>query len=390
MTLPDETISRAAQAVARLRGWFIDQALPLWLDRGWDAAAGGFYEHLDFQAQPILSVPRRLTVQGRQIFTYARAISLGWSSGREKVETAFDSMIARYRSPDGAPGYVFTVDSAGAIVDGNRDFYAHAFVVLASSAYYQLTGDAQAIAIADQTLAFLDEALTLSNGGYRDGWPNAPARLRQNPHMHLFEALLALWRATGNAAYLARAGEIFGYFKTRFFQPQAGILAEFFAPDWCAEGGALAVWEPGHHLEWSWLLAEYQGATGTPTGRWIDALIAKAYGVGVFPPALIVEEIRGDGLILKKGCRTWPLTEAIKAQAIRLEAGDPEAGDRLIAAIDCMIDRHFTEIIPGLWRDQFTEDGRLVPNYVPASTLYHIAMAAFVADEVMGRLSAKV
>jgi mannose-6-phosphate isomerase len=389
MTIPSETMISVTQSAARLRDWFTGSALPLWIDRGWDRAAGGFYEHLDFAGEPILSVPRRLTVQGRQIFTYAHAIMRGWSGGREQVQTAFDSMIARYRSPDGRPGYVFTVDSAGAIVDSNRDFYAHAFVALAASAYYQLTGDSQAIAIADQTLAYLDEALSLPNGGYLDSAPNPPARLRQNPHMHLFEALLALHRATGNAAYLARAGEIFGYFKTRFFQPELGILAEFFERDWSPQGGALAIWEPGHHLEWSWLLAEYQTATGTPTAPWIDALLDKAYAGGIFPPALIVEEIRGDGFLLKKSCRTWPLTEAIKAQAVRLEAGDPAAGDRLIAAIDWMIDRHFSETIPGLWRDQFTEDGKLVPDYVPASTLYHIAMAVFVADEVVGRVAAR-
>jgi mannose-6-phosphate isomerase len=378
-------LTRAAESVARLTGWFKADALPLWIDRGYDPASGGFWEHLDFDGNPIRGTPRRLTVQGRQIFTYARAIELGWSDGRDKVERAFEAMIGRYRSPDGAPGYVFKVDDMGGIVDPNRDLYGQAFVILAASALYRLTGDSQVIAIADEVLAFFDEMLTCPSGGYLDSWPNPPVRLRQNPHMHLFEALGALYRATGNAAYLGRAGELFGYFRTRFFQPEIDILAEFFDRNWQPEGGALAMWEPGHHLEWSWLLAEYQRETGTPTGAFADRLIARAYREGILSPCLIVEEMRGDGEVLKKGCRAWPLTEAIKAQAVRLESGDPEAGERLIAACDWLIQQHLTGCMPGLWHDQFTENGKLVPNYVPASTLYHIAMAVFVADEVMGR-----
>jgi mannose-6-phosphate isomerase len=388
MTADAETIEAATASVARLTEWFRKVALPLWIGPGFDPAAGGFVEQLDFEAEPILAIPRRLTVQGRQIFTYARAIALGWSEGREKVEQAFQSMIDRYLSPDGKPGFVFTVARDGTVVDGSRDFYAHAFVLLAASAYYTLTGDSQAIALADRTLDFLDEHLRAPDGGYVDSWPSPPERLRQNPHMHLFEALLALHAATGKASYLARAGEIFGYFRTRFFRPEQAILAEFFDRHWAPLDGALALWEPGHHLEWSWLLSEYQSATGTPTGALADALIAKAYAGGIFDPCLIVEEIRGDGVVLKKGCRTWPLTEAVKAQAVRLEAGDPLAGRRLIAAADWMLDRHLSGCHPGLWFDQFTEDGRLVPSYVPASTLYHIAMAVFVGDAVMARVAA--
>jgi mannose-6-phosphate isomerase len=379
MSLPHERVLRATE---RLRDWFRSTALPLWIKSGFDEESGAFWEHLDFEAAPIRGVPRRLTVQGRQIFTYAKAIPMGWTAGRDKVERAFESMIARYRSPDGAPGFVFTVDDQGAVVDGRRDFYAHAFVLLAASAYFQLTGDSQAIAIADETLAFLDEALASPTGGYLDSLPDPPARLRQNPHMHLFEALLALHAATGKAAYLARAGEIFGYFRTRFFRAEDGILAEFFDRAWSPLNGAHTVWEPGHHLEWAWLLAEYEGATGTPTRSLADRLIEKAYAQGIFPPCLIVDEMRCDGVVLKRGCRAWPLTEAIKAQAVRLGSGDPLAEGRLVAAVDWMIERHLSGCRAGLWRDQFTADHDLVPRYVPASTLYHIAMAVFVADAV--------
>ena len=357
--------------------------LPLWIDRGFDAASGGFHEILDFDGNPDVSASRRLTVQGRQIFTYSRAMLLGWADCRDKIASAFDAMIDRYRSSDGKPGFVFKVDGKGKVVDGNRDLYAHAFVLLAAAGYYRLSGDSQVIALAaDDTLAYLDEALTAPRGGYFDSHPHTPELLRQNPHMHLFEALLALHEATGEARYLGRAGEKFGYLKTHFFRPETDVIAEYFDHDWIPIGGGNAMWEPGHHMEWAWLLSEYQRLTGTVTQPIVDRLLAKAYGYGVRAPARIVDEVRGDGVVLKGGCRTWPLTEAAKAQAVRLGA-DPLAGERLRAAFDWMYDQHLSGVMPGLWKDHFAEDGALLTPHSPASTLYHIAMSVFVADEAI-------
>ncbi len=70
------------------------------------------------------------------------------------------------------------------------------------------------------------------------------------------------------------------------------------------------------------------------TGAIADRLMETAYRHGVPSPGIIVDEVRGDGTILKKSCRAWPLTEAAKAQAVRMEYGDPLAADRLADALD--------------------------------------------------------
>jgi mannose-6-phosphate isomerase len=202
--------------------------------------------------------------------------------------------------------------------------------------------------------------------------------------MHLFEALLALYEVTGTPAYLERASVIFDQFTTRLFQPETGTIPEYFDSDWSPVGGAQAVWEPGHHMEWSWLLSEYETLSGVGTSPLADRLLETAYRHGVFPPALIVDEVRGDGTVMKKSCRAWPLTEAAKAQAVRVELGDMVAAEPLADALDCLQDRHLSGIAPGLWSDHFSADGKLIPDYVPASTLYHIAMSVFVTDGALG------
>lgn len=377
-----------ARSHERLRGWLRDSALPLWLEAGFDHSAGGFHERLDFDANPI-ALPRRLTVQARQIFVYARAILLGWVADSGQVETAFNAMIERYRGRDGMPGFAFTVDADGKVVDGKRDLYAHAFVILAASAYFRLTGDQKAITVADEILAFIDAEMAAPNGGYLDHLPAPPARLRQNPHMHLFEALLALYEATGDAAYLGRAGEIYGLFRTRFFQPATGTIAEYYGSDWSPQDGANAMWEPGHHMEWAWLLTEYRRLTGTDTTAIVDRLLDVAYTHGVTPDGVIIDEVRGDGTPIKKSARTWPLTEAAKAQAVRL-AQDPKAAARLALALDGLHDRYLAPVGAGLWRDHFAEDGTLLTDYAPASTLYHIAMSVFVVEDALRALKAGV
>jgi mannose-6-phosphate isomerase len=361
----------------------VGTALPLWIDRGFDARASGFHERLDFEAEPIVHVPRRLTVQARQIFVYARAIKRGWSNDSEKVGKAFDAMVSRYHRADSGPGFVFSVDGGGRIVNGSRDLYGHAFVLFAVAAYYQLTGDAQAIGLADDTLAYIDSAMAAPNGGYFDYAPDPPDILRQNPHMHLFEAFLALYEATGRRDYLDRADRVFGHLKTKFFQPASGTLPEYFDLDWKPIGGAKAVWEPGHHMEWSWLLSEYERLSGNQANDLADRLMLVAYRDGVFPAGIIVDKVSGEGIVLKKSHRSWPLAEAAKAQAVRLKSGDPLVARRLAAAVDGLYDRHLSGLMPGLWFDHFDEDDQLLPDYVPASTLYHITLGVLVTDAVL-------
>ncbi len=366
----------------RLRDWLRDTALPLWIDRGFDRQTGGFHERLDFDASPIQTAPRRSMVQARQIFVYARAIMLGWNNDAAKVTSAFDALISRYHEADGQPGFLFSIDRSGAAIDAGRDSYGHAFVLLAMAAYHTLTGDSQAIALADKTLAFMDGAMAAPRGGYVDRVPNSPSGLRQNPHMHLFEALLALFEATGKPAYLARAGEIYGLLKTRLFQPGSGTLAEYYDMDWNPVDGPDALWEAGHHMEWIWLLAEYGGLAGADTSTISDRLMDSAYRHGVAPPAFFFDEVRGDGQVMKKSCRAWPLTEAIKAQAVRI-GKDPLAKNRMDAAANFLFDRHLSGVTPGLWRDHLSETGDCLPDYVPASTLYHVAMSVFVAEAAL-------
>src|SRR3546814_19321730 len=87
--------------------------------------------------------------------------------------------------------------------------------------------------------------------------------------MHLFEALLALHEATGDAGWLEKALRIRDLLRDRFTSPRDGGLGEYFTPDWRPDpGDAGRVREPGHHFEWVWLLHRHGSLSGAPgTGK---------------------------------------------------------------------------------------------------------------------------
>jgi mannose/cellobiose epimerase-like protein (N-acyl-D-glucosamine 2-epimerase family) len=365
--------------------WLKNDALPFWATTGVDHERGGFHERLDLGGRPIRDVPKRLMVQGRQLYVYCHAGLLGWfPDARRLADQSLDYLLHAFYRRDGEPGFVCALAPDGSIADAARDTYAHAFVLLGLAWYHRLTGQAQALAIARGILSFLDEAAGTRNGGYLDAVPPAGGVRRQNPHMHLFEALLALHAATGDAGYLARATALFGLFRKHFFRPDPGWLCEYFDADWepLAHGRGQTS-EPGHHYEWVWLLRNFQAATGVDVDRYCDALYAQADLRGWDGRGFIVDAIAPDGRVLKSSRRTWPHTEALKANIAEGERGRADCdikAARCLAAIKTFIGNP----VAGGWMDHVDAEGQPLVAMMPASTLYHLfcafAEAARVAD----------
>ena len=82
-TSPEAVWQKALQArgrewvVAELKRHIVDHCLPLWSREGWDAAAGGFVDRLHEDGSADRLAPRRVFVQARQIYCYAKAAQMG-------------------------------------------------------------------------------------------------------------------------------------------------------------------------------------------------------------------------------------------------------------------------------------------------------------------------
>jgi mannose/cellobiose epimerase-like protein (N-acyl-D-glucosamine 2-epimerase family) len=376
----------AGAAAARLKSWVVEEALPLWGETGFDRARGSFVERLSFEGKPLLDKPRRAMVQARQIYVFSHAALIGWRpQGKAIALEAAHRLIDRYQGADGGAGWVFSVHQGGAVSDARRDFYAHAFVLFGLAWAYRLAPEPRFRSAALATLEVLDRHFKSPRGGYHSALPADEARREQNPHMHLFEAMLAWFEATGHEMFLARATELHDLMAARFFQRRTGILAEYFDGAWTPrEGIAGRICEPGHHFEWSWLLRRYAGLSGGADSPIAAALKAFADRHGYDAQGFVVDQLVDDGRVHKSSRRSWPHTEAVKAEAAAAEAGDAEAPRRAARTIDRLFSAFLGRPVPGGWIDHVDASGAPLVDGMPASTLYHVFLAAAEADRLWG------
>ena len=360
-----------------LAEWLFERTLPVWLTRGLDFESGGFHEKLSFDLVPVVSVGKRVLVQARQCYVFAGpGRKLPGASAAAK--NGYDFMLAHYRHPDRGWRHRTAID--GTPLDDSRDLYDQAFALFAMAWMIQAFGRADARALADETLGYLDAERRHSSGGYSemtlaDGSLSDGPR-RQNPHMHLFEALLALHEATADSEYLERAMELFELAQAKFLVD--GTLREYFTDALePAPGEAGRIVEPGHHLEWVWLLHRY--AELTEDRRAIETAsqlytFALEFGYDRTSGG-VCDTVMCDGRKLSNSRRLWPQTEALKAHAARCHyTGDSGAIVRIERGIEILLRDHLGENTGG-WLEHLDFQGNNFYDSYPASTLYHLAFA---------------
>ena len=295
-----------------------DLVLPFWADAGFDQQAGAFRERLDFSKGDCRAAPRRAMVQARQIYVYSAAAKDGaFREGGEFAARAMRGLFDRYLDDrDPRTGFAFSIDASGKPQSRFRNSYTHAFILLAIASLYELTGEKALLSAAEATLGFIDRQLVCPNhDGLLDGSPSAESVKRQNPVMHLLEALLALHEAAPEGPYLERAQGVLRLFADRMFHEEAGALPEVFAADWSLDPTNAAYFEPGHHFEWIWLLDWSRRLGGGVDPRLEDRLWESAQVCGLDPRGWCYDSIGLDRRPLSRSTRLWPHTEGVKAES---------------------------------------------------------------------------
>jgi mannose-6-phosphate isomerase len=358
----------------------LDVLLPLCRDRFADPVHGGFFEQLDVAHQPVPLGTKRLMVQCRQLYVLSHATLLGDASGRDAAERGYDFLCRAYRDT-ARGGWFFRATDAGEPADRRKDLYAHAFLIFALAWLHRAFAVPDARALADATIDVLRERMAAPNGGFWDmadeAWSPDTSLHRQNPHMHLLEAVLAWHAATGDAAWLGAAGELVQLFADRFYDPATATLGEFFDTGWRPDPQHGHIIEPGHHFEWAWLLHQWRRqGNDTSQDAAADALYAMAMRHGFDPVhGGIHDQIDRTGAPLATTRRIWPVTEAIKAHVARIAAGQPVPPDQPAALVRHLFANFLRPAQRG-WVETTTREGTPAQTTLPGSTPYHIFLAA--------------
>lgn len=350
-----------------MQQWLVEDALPYWWRNGYDRAARNFHERFDASGAP-LTTPRRTRSQARLTFSFARAVLLGWPGPwREATQTGVAVLLDQGIRRDGGTRHL-----VGKPADNRRDLYDLSCVLLALAESSRALEQPELMRVAEKLLAWCDDGWTHPNGGYREGEVADAAVRRQNPHMHMFEALLAMYEAGGAPAHLARAEQLAALMAERMFDSANGTLAETFGPAW--EHEADRIIEPGHAFEWAWLLNRLRALGGRDFTAIEDRLRTVADRVGI-QRRLVVDEIDAAGAPRKRGSRLWPNTERLKAHLVHYERSGDEASIALACdAIDAVW-LYRSPNVSALCRDRASIDGGWIDDSAPSSSIYHMMLA---------------
>ncbi|UHQ19028.1 AGE family epimerase/isomerase [Lysobacter sp. KIS68-7] len=245
---------------------------------------GGFFHYFKDDGTVYDRSHRHLVSSTRFVFNYAMAANEFGEDGAlraqylDAVRHGLTYLRDVHRNPT-TGGYAWTLRDSR-VEDATNHCYGVAFVLLAY-ATARKAGIAETAAWMDETWALLEARFWDAEAGlYRDEadsvWHFSDYR-GQNANMHICEAMLAAYEASGEARYLERAATLADNMTRRQAAKADGLVWEHYDCQWNVDWDyhrddpkhLFRPWgfQPGHQTEWAKLLAILDGhlrARGTP------------------------------------------------------------------------------------------------------------------------------
>ena len=359
---------------------------------------GAGFGWLDTDGRPTPGEPQHLYITGRLTHSYSLGALLGVPGCRPVAEHGVRALTGLFHD-DEHGGWYPALDEASAPLDTAKGSYPLSFVVLA--------GASASIAGVDGAQALLERSVRLvedrfwdeDNGAVVETWDRAFTELSDyrglNSNMHMLEALLAAYSASGDATLLERCVSI-----SRLAVDAAR------AHDWRLPEHFDTAWRPlldfnserrddpfrpygatiGHSLEWARLLLQLESAfTSAPPPAWLReaavALFDRAVTDGwqVDGREGFVYTVDWQGRPAVRNRLHWVVTEAIGAAATLHAVTGEERYLRWYHAWWDHARELFIDVERGSWHHELDEHNR------PAATIkkgkadvYHTLQATIV------------
>ena len=356
--------------------------------------AGGGFVDLDATGKPIKADNPVRPIHGtaRMVHCFAIASLLGRPGSDELVDHGMRFIWERHRDQEFG-GYVWSVDNDGPS-DATKQGYGHAFVLLAASSA-KVVGHP----LADKMLADITEVLETRFWEEKHGaiaeefsrdWVAVPDYRGQNSNMHLTEALMAAFEATGDRNYLTKAESI----AELIIHDRAGKLGyrvgEHFNEDWQLDlnyqgsemfrpSGAT----PGHWLEWARLILQLW-VLGGKKHAWMPEASARLFRNAI---ELGWDKHKGgffynldwDNKPIMRHKLWWPAAEAIGAAAFLNEHQPSDFHEEWYRRVWGTIAQKFIDHEHGGWHEELSDD--LKPSYklfAGKADLYHAVQSCLI------------
>jgi mannose/cellobiose epimerase-like protein (N-acyl-D-glucosamine 2-epimerase family) len=380
------------------RAWLLEQARGLFgfFQPAAINPAGGFYA-LDDRGQPLppqgpRGQVRNLHEATRMVHCYAMAHLMGLPGADRMVDQGMEFTWSRHRDTvDG--GYFWGIDDVGPVND-TKQAYGHAFVLLAASSAKVIghpDADRMLADVSDVLLGrFWDARAGATTEEYSRDWQPLGAYRGQNSNMHLTEALMAAFEATGDHTYLTMAERIAALIINCHARAEGWRVAEHFHADWSVDrdyaGDPMfrpAGTTPGHALEWSRLLVQLWelGARAHPwMAEAAQALFLHTCEIGW-------DKARGgfyytlgwDDLPARSDRYWWPCAEGIAAASVLRQISDDPRFEVWYRRIWSFVTTHVIDHKDGAWWPELDDDLRPVNRvFTGKPDLYHAVQACLI------------
>ena len=240
------------RAIARAMEQSLNQELlDIYYPRSLDTVYGGFLSTFTYDNKPIGSQEKMIVTQSRHLWTNSKAaLRYPERSYFRKFATHGFLFLAGKMWDKEYGGFYSLVTRNGELPPNDpadKNAYGNAFGIYALAAYYQLTSDTAALALAKKTFYWLESHShdPVHNGYFqhmkRDGTPisrtmNTPATAEtgykdQNSSIHLLEAFTELYEVWKEPLLRRRLEEMLFLVRDTIITPR-GNLALFFTTDW--------------------------------------------------------------------------------------------------------------------------------------------------------------
>lgn len=378
------------------RKWLLDQANGLFDFFHYASInpMGGFFD-LTRDGKPLSSdnPVRGIHASARMVHCFAIGDLLGRPGAADIVDHGMQFLWNRHRDETHG-GYFWQVDDNGA-ADASKQGYGHAFVLLAASSAKTVGHP-----LADQMLSDITEVLETRFWEDKHGaiaeefsadWQPVPGYRGQNSNMHLTEALMAAFEATGERYYLDRAESIADLLIRRRAAEQGYRVPEHFDENWTLdriyyhpnEMFRPAGTTPGHWLEWARLVLQLW-VLGDKKHDWMPEA---ARGLFFQSMSLGWDKDRGgffytldwENLPDKRMKLWWPLCEGAAAAHFLNQHLPSDFHEESYRKIWSFIANHSLDHAHGGWHEELTED--LVPSttlFPGKGDIYHALQACLI------------
>ncbi|PAP75995.1 AGE family epimerase/isomerase [Rubrivirga marina] len=221
--------------------------LDAWYPRAVDRSQGGFLSAFDWRWRPVGGQEKMIVTQARHVWTTAQAAM--WTNDEAYAEMSRHGVaFLRDEMWDAEHGgFYWLVTRDGTPVpeaDGRlvKQAYGVAFGIYGLAAAYAATGDAEALALAQDAFRWLDDhAHDSEHGGYfnyltregeplREGLGRTPPK-DQNSSIHILEALTELYHVWPDDTLRQRIEEMLLLIRDTI-TVDPGTLTLFSTPDW--------------------------------------------------------------------------------------------------------------------------------------------------------------